>query len=223
MRILLVEDNHDLATWLCKALRRNNFAIDWVGDGEDADHALSVSDYALVILDLGLPKRGGLDVLRRLRRRGNSCPVIILTANDSLDGRVAGLDEGADDYLAKPFELAELEARIRVQLRRASNRAAPVAVCGDLLLDPRKREFRSAGQALVLTPREYAVLEYLILKTGEAVGKMQIFDAVFGMEEDAQPSAIEIYIHRLRRKLEGGRARIHTLRGLGYVLRADDA
>lgn len=223
MRILIVEDNRELADWLCRILRKDHFSVDWVADGEDADHALAVTDYALVILDLSLPKLGGMEVLRRLRRRGGTCPVIVLTANDSLDGRVAGLDEGADDYLAKPFEMAELEARIRVQMRRAANRAAPVLACGDLVLDPRTREFRLAGQPMALTPREYAVLEFLIVKAGETVGKTQIFDAVFGLEEDAQPSAIEIYVHRLRRKLEGGRVQIRTIRGLGYLLTADDA
>lgn len=222
MRILLVEDNRELADWLGKLLRRDHFAVDWVADGEDADHALAVNDYALVILDLSLPKLNGIEVLRRLRRRGGTCPVIILTANDSLDGRVAGLDEGADDYLAKPFEVAELEARIRVQLRRANNRAAPEVTCGGLTLDTRSRAFRLNGEAMALTPREYAVLEFLTLKAGETVGKAQIFDAVFGFDEDAQPSAIEIYVHRLRKKLEGGGVQIRTQRGQGYALLPSD-
>jgi two-component system response regulator TctD len=222
MRILLVEDNRDLANWLARLLRAGNFAVDCVHDGADADHVLSVNDYALVILDLSLPKLGGLELLRRMRRRGSAVPVIILTANDSLDGRVIGLDAGADDYLAKPFEFAELEARIRVQLRRSNNRAVALIRCGDLEFDSKTRLFRLAGSDLALPPREHAVLEHLLLKAGETVSKTQIRESVFDFEADADPSAIEIYVHRLRRKLEGSRVTIRTLRGLGYVLESHE-
>ncbi|MDR3437785.1 response regulator [Telmatospirillum sp.] len=222
MRILLVEDNVELANWIAKLLRSDNFAVDCVYDGEDADHALRVNEFSLVILDLSLPKMDGLEVLRRLRQRNNSVPVIILTANSSLRGRVSGLDEGADDYLAKPFEIAELEARIRVQLRRSANRAAPVIEYGDVALDTRTREFSLAGKPLVLTPREHAVLEYLIHKAGRTVSKAQISESVFDFDDDADQSAIEVYVHRLRKKLEGSRVQIRTLRGLGYALQYNE-
>lgn len=222
MRILLVEDNVELANWIAKLLRSDNFAVDCVFDGEDADHALRVNEFSLVILDLSLPKMDGLEVLRRLRQRNNAVPVIILTANSSLRGRVSGLDEGADDYLAKPFEIAELEARIRVQLRRSSNRAAPIVRYGDLQFDSRTREFSISGNTLLLTPREHAVLEYLMHKAGKTVSKTQISESVFDFDNDADQSAIEVYVHRLRKKIEGSRVQIKTLRGLGYVLQANE-
>jgi two-component system response regulator TctD len=222
MRILLVEDNKDLASWLGKALRQAQYAVDIVHDGEDADHALRLAEYALVILDLALPKVDGMTVLRRLRQRANKVPVIILTANASLGGRVAGLDEGADDYLAKPFEIAELEARIRAQLRRGNDRASPEITVGELLFNGRTRQFSLSGEPLSLTPREHAVLEYLVLKAGTTVSKSALSESVFGFDDLADPSAIEIYVHRVRKKLEGRSVKIATLRGLGYLLRHDE-
>ena len=221
MRLLLVEDNRDLADWLARTLRQANYVVDVVHDGEDAEHALAVGEHALVILDLALPKLGGLDVLKRLRARGNSVPVIVLTANASLDNRVRGLNEGADDYLAKPFEIEELEARIRAQIRRASNRTEPVASCGDLSFDSNTRLFKLGEDVLALTPREHAVLEQLFIKAGHTVSKGALSSAVYDFETDADPSAIEIYVHRVRKKLEGARVRIVTLRGLGYLLKAE--
>ena len=222
MRLLLVEDNLELADWLARTLRQAQYAVDVVHDGEDAEHALAFGEHALVILDLSLPRRGGLDVLKSLRARGNTVPVIVLTANASLDGRVRGLDAGADDYLAKPFQIEELEARIRAQLRRASNRAEPVVACGDLVFDTNTRLFGLAGETLALTPREHAVLEQLVLKAGQTVSKAMLSAAIYDFEADADPSAIEIYVHRLRKKLEGGSVRIVTLRGLGYLLKAEE-
>lgn len=222
MRLLLVEDNRELADWLARTLRQAQYTIDVVHDGEDAEHALAFGEHALVILDLSLPKLGGLEVLKGLRARGDRVPVIVLTANASLEGRVRGLDAGADDYLAKPFEIEELEARIRAQLRRANNRAEPVVACGDLVLDTNTRLFRLAGEPLVLTPREHAVLEQIILKAGHTVSKAMLSAAIYDFETDADPSAIEIYVHRVRKKLEGGNVRIVTLRGLGYLLKAEE-
>jgi two-component system response regulator TctD len=222
MRLLLVEDNRELADWLARTLRQAQYTIDVVHDGEDAEHALAFGEHALVILDLSLPRLGGLEVLKGLRARGDRVPVIVLTANASLEGRVRGLDAGADDYLAKPFEIEELEARIRAQLRRANNRAEPVVACGDLVLDTNTRLFRLAGEPLVLTPREHAVLEQIILKAGHTVSKAMLSAAIYDFETDADPSAIEIYVHRLRKKLEGGNVRIVTLRGLGYLLKAEE-
>jgi two-component system response regulator TctD len=222
MRILLVEDNRELASWLGKALRQAQYAVDIVHDGDDADHALRLAEYALVILDLALPKVDGMTVLRRLRQRANKVPVIILTANASLGGRVAGLDEGADDYLAKPFEIAELEARIRAQLRRGNDRASPEIVVGELLFNGRTRQFFLSGEPLSFTPREHAVLEHLVLKAGTTVSKSALSESVFGFDDFADPSAIEVYVHRVRKKLEGSSVKIATLRGLGYLLRHDE-
>src|SRR5450631_1699461 len=166
MRILLAEDNRELSDWLARLLRRDRYVIDCVHDGEQADEALATQDYALAILDLGLPRLNGLEVLKRLRKRGAATPVIILTAQDSLASRVAGLDGGADDYLAKPFELSELEARIRAQLRRGSGAKTQWQEFGPLAFDSTVRSFTLAGAPLTLTPREHAVLERLIRDVG---------------------------------------------------------
>ncbi|MBB6485408.1 response regulator [Rhizobium lusitanum] len=219
MRLLIVEDNRELASWLSKALRQAQYVVDIAYDGEDAEHMLKVAAYAVVILDLSLPKMDGLTLLKRLRQSGNKVPVIILTANASLDGRVAGLDSGADDYLAKPFEIAELEARIRAAVRRGHDRAAPEIAVGDLLFDGGTRQFYLAGEALSLTPREHAVLEHLVMKAGTTVTKATLSESVFGFDDLADTSAIEIYVHRVRKKLEGSTVQIATLRGLGYLLR----
>lgn len=221
MRLLLVEDNLELAGWLAKILRQDNYVVDVFHDGEEADHALAVAVYDLVILDLTLPKINGMQLLRRIRSRKDAVPVIILTANASLDGRVAGLDEGADDYLAKPFDIAELEARVRVQLRRSARRPDPVISCGALAFDTNTRLFALSGAALALTPREHAVLEMLLMKSGQTVSKAQLSQSIFGLDDLADPSAIEIYVHRVRKKLEGSDVRIVTLRGLGYLLQHD--
>lgn len=219
MRLLIVEDNRELASWLGKALRQAQYAVDIAYDGEDAEHMLKVAGYAVVILDLSLPKIDGLTLLKRLRQSGNKVPVIILTANASLDGRVAGLDSGADDYLAKPFEIAELEARVRAAVRRGHDHAAPEIAVGDLLFDGGTRQFYLAGEALPLTPREHAVLEHLVMKAGTTVTKTTLSESVFGFDDLADTSAIEIYVHRVRKKLEGSTVQIATLRGLGYLLR----
>jgi two-component system response regulator TctD len=219
MRILLVEDNRELASWLGKALRQSHYAVDIVHDGEDAEHSLKVAPYAAVVLDLSLPKLDGLTLLKRLRQGGNKVPVIILTANASLDGRVAGLDSGADDYLAKPFEMPELEARIRALVRRGHDRAAPEIAIGDLTFDGGTRQFRLGDDTLALTPREHSVLEHLVMRAGTTVSKDRLSESVFGFDDSADPSAIEIYVHRVRKKLEGSSVQIATLRGLGYMLR----
>jgi two-component system response regulator TctD len=220
MRLLIVEDNHELANWLAKALRQAGYNVDTAHDGEEAEHLIMLADFAAVILDLSIPKIDGMTLLRRLRLRGSKAPVIILTANASLDGRVAGLDSGADDYLAKPFELAELEARLRAVIRRGHDLATPMIAVGDLVLNSATRQFFLNGDLLQLTPREYSVLEYLLLKAGTTVAKATLSDSVFGFDAEIDPSAIEIYVHRVRKKLEGTSVQIATLRGLGYMLRA---
>jgi len=219
MRILLVEDNKPLADWLCRALHKDQYSVDWLDDGVAADHVLRDEHYDLVILDLALPRMGGTEVLRRLRARGDGTPVLVLTANNSMDSRISQLNLGADDYMAKPFDLEELEARIRALLRRASRIADPVVACGRLRYDSNEREFEVDGQALLLTPRERAVLEMLAMKNGATVTKAALSQGLSTIDAAVSADAVEIYVHRLRKKLEGSEATIVTLRGLGYVLR----
>jgi two-component system response regulator TctD len=219
MRILVVEDNAELAQWLVRTLRSEQYTVDCIDNGADADYALQSEQYNLVILDLSLPRMDGKEVLRRLRARSNATPVLVLTANNSMQSRVRELDEGADDYMAKPFEIEELEARIRVLLRRSTGQANPTIGCGDLAFNTNTREFRVADQALELTPRERAVLEVLIRKSGTTVSKQALAQSLFSLNEDVSTDAIEIYVYRVRKKLEPSSAKIMTLRGLGYMLR----
>jgi two-component system response regulator TctD len=219
MRLLLVEDNRQLSDWVAKTLRNEKYTVDCVYSGDDADHVLRTEEYALVILDLSLPKLGGLEILRRLRARKSTVPVVILTANDTIDDRVAGLNAGADDYLAKPFEITELEARIRAHLRRSHAHRQAVVECGTLSFDSNSRQFAIGGEPLALTAREHAVLETLILRAGSTVSKAAMTTTVFGFDDEANPNAIEIYVHRVRKKLGENGPAIVTLRGLGYVLK----
>ncbi|MCC7599527.1 response regulator [Janthinobacterium sp. FW305-129] len=237
MRILLVEDHLELSHWLAKALRDAHLTVETAHNGADADALLHTQEYSLVLLDLSLPKMDGLDVLRRLRARGGTrgkTPVMILTARGGLDDKVQGLNLGADDYMAKPFELAELEARVKALLRRSQGNEALVHSCGALSFDTVTRMFSYGGAALALTPREHAVLEALITRSGRAVSKEKLFDEVFALADDANLDAIELYIHRVRKKLEsnveGGvetgspdGAVITTLRGIGYLLQPRSA
>ena len=219
MRLLLVEDNKVLADWLSRTLRKQLYAVDWVENGADADLVLRTETYDLVLLDLSLPRLGGHEVLRRLRERGNATPVLVLTADNSTRSRVTELDHGADDYVAKPFEVEELEARIRVLLRRSAHVANPQIACGELVYLHGSREFTLAGKPLTLTPRERTVLEALIMKAGATVSKSALGQSLPSDDEGVSSDAIEIYVHRLRKKLEGSDATIVTLRGMGYVLR----
>lgn len=225
MRVLLVEDHDELATWVTQALRALHFTVERAADARSAESFLfsthaggGGSDYALVLLDLTLPDRDGLELLATIRRRGCRVPVMILTARGEVRDRVRGLDLGADDYLAKPFDLSEFEARVKALLRRAQQTEVPLVVCGGLQFDTVSRQFHVHGQALTLTPREHAVLEILMSPPGKTVSKDKIFAGIFTLAEDTQPDVIEVYIHRLRRKLEGSGAAIVTMRGLGYVL-----
>jgi len=228
MRILLVEDHVELSHWIAKALRDAHLSVECAMNGADADALLHTQDYALVILDLTLPKMDGLEVLKRLRARGGArgkTPVLVLTARGGLNDRVQGLNLGADDYLPKPFELAELEARVKALLRRTQGNEAVTITCGGLSFDTVSRMFTYGDAMLTLTPREHAVLEALITRAGRAVSKEKLFDEVFSLDDDANQDAIEIYIHRLRKKLEradAGRVAITTLRGLGYLLEAQE-
>jgi len=221
VRILLAEDNKTLAEWLDKALRHSGFAVDCMADGVDADHVLVTESYDLVILDLGLPRMDGMEVLRRLRRRGSAVPVIVLTARGALESRVEGLNLGADDYLTKPFSLAELEARINAVVRRWQGMASPVHVLGDLEYDSVARTFRVRGELLALRPKEHAVLEVLMSRAGKAVSKSALHESIFNLGDSAGAEAVEVYVHRLRKRLNGSGLGIVTLRGLGYVLERD--
>jgi len=223
MRILLIEDHVELSRWLAKALQDAHWTVECALNGADADTLLHTQQYALAILDLTLPKMDGLEVLKRLRARGSKMPVLILTARGGLQDRVQGLNLGADDYLAKPFELVELEARVKALLRRTQGNEELIYSCGALRFDTVSRMFTCGETAFALTPREHAVLEVLITRAGRVVSKEKLFDEVFSLADDANPDAIEIYIHRLRKKLasaQSGPVAITTLRGLGYLLEA---
>ena len=215
MRILLAEDDRIIADGLGRSLRQTGYAVDWVANGADADHALSSGSYDLLILDLGLPRLSGLDVLRRLRARKSKLPVLILTALDGTSDRVKGLDLGADDYMAKPFELAELEARVRALTRRSTG-TAPVIECGSLVFDQNDRCALVDGVMLDLSARELGLLEILMLRAGRLVSKDQLVEHLCGWGEEVSHNAIEVYMHRLRKKLEASGATIATVRGLGY-------
>jgi two-component system, OmpR family, response regulator TctD len=220
MRLLLIEDSEKLAEWLAKALRGSGYAVDMAHDGQDADHLLFTQSYDAVILDLELPTMDGLTVLRRLRARGSNVPVMVLTARGELNDRVAGLNLGADDYLAKPFELAELEARLQALIRRVHGVSAPVITLGPLHYDSISRVFTLGGTTLVLRPKEHAVLEALLLRDGKAISKEKLFDKVFSVDATTGQDVVEIYIHRLRKQLADSGVAIVTLRGLGYLLEA---
>jgi two-component system OmpR family response regulator len=217
MRILLAEDDAMIADGLARSLRQNGYAVDCAATGIDADTALMTNTYDLVILDLGLPKMSGYDVLKRLRTRSSNLPVLILTALDALSDRVKGLDLGADDYMAKPFELAELEARVRALTRRSSG-TAPVMQCGALTYDQAGRTAHLNGDPIDLSAREVGLLEILLARVGRLVSKDQLVDHLCGWGEEVSYNAIEVYVHRLRKKLEPGGVRIATVRGLGYCL-----
>jgi two-component system OmpR family response regulator len=221
MRVLIVEDDPLLADGLTRSLRQSDFAVDCVSDGEKADHVLAAQHYDLVILDLGLPKIDGLEVLKRLRRRGATVPVLVLTARDALAARVKGLDLGADDYLTKPFDLPELEARARALIRRGQSGGSSLLTHGPLTLDTSGRRATLAGVALELSARELGVLEVLMLRSGRVVNKDQLAEQLYSWDDEVGSNAIEVYVHRLRKKLEPAGVAIRTIRGLGYLLEKD--
>jgi two-component system response regulator TctD len=218
MRILLAEDETDLATWLVKALGQNDFQVDWVNDGRMVRRSLKATRYDALILDLGLPHRDGHDVLSELREADQRLPVLILTARDSLRERVDCLHAGADDFLAKPFDVAELEARLTELIRRSRGQDHPRFACGPLSYDAAAKQFRLQHEVLSLTPREHAVLRALIQHPGEPLSKRELLERVFSDEQDVHPEAIEVLIHRIRKRLESTAVRVTTLRGLGYLL-----
>jgi DNA-binding response OmpR family regulator len=216
MKILLVEDDRLLGDGISAGLTQTGFAVDWVSDGREAELALATAAYDAVVLDLGLPRLSGMDVLKRARSSGKTLPILILTARDAVADRVAGLDAGADDYLVKPFDLAELQARLRALLRRAKGHAEPVIVHGELQLDPAGHAVRFAGRPVELTAREFAILHALLLNAGRVLSKAQIEEQLYGWGEEIESNAIEVFVHHLRRKLDPGL--IRTVRGVGYMI-----
>jgi two-component system, OmpR family, response regulator TctD len=218
MRILLAEDESELANWLVRALEQSGFQVDWVNDGRMVRLSLKTTRYDALILDLGLPGLDGHEVLANLREADHRLPVLILTARGSLMERVSTLREGADDFLAKPFELAELEARLIALIRRSRGSEHPRFACGPLSYDTGTKQFTLSHEALTLTPREHAALLTLIQHSGEPLSKQEILDRVFSDEQEVHPEAIEVLVHRLRKRLANSPVRITTLRGLGYVL-----
>jgi two-component system response regulator TctD len=219
MRILLVEDNRTLSQWLGRTLEAERYSMDYAYDGDEANHLLRGEHFDLVILDLALPGMDGREVLKWLRARDNPVPVLILTAFDAMQDRLQGLDFGADDYMVKPFDVPELEARIRALLRRGNQQKNPLLACGSLQFDSNARTFTLGGESLALTPREHTVLETLLVRRGRTVSKKALAETMFTLQEEVNPEAVEIYVHRIRKKLEGSDVIIATLRGLGYLLK----
>ena len=217
MRLLLAEDDRVIAQGLIAALRKSGYAVDHVNNGADADTAVLAQPYDLLILDLGLPRLSGIEVLQRLRARKVATPVLVLTALDGVEDRVRGLDAGADDYLTKPFALPELFARVRALTRRGTGNPTRIEV-GAVSYDQSERLARLDGEVIELSARELALLEILLLRAGRLVAKEQLIDQLCSWGEEVSSNAIEVYIHRLRKKLEPGGARITTVRGLGYCL-----
>lgn len=218
MRILVVEDDLILADGLAHTLRGLGYAVDCVANGADADRALTAEDFELVILDIELPTFDGFEVLRRLRRRKSTVPVLVLTARDAVHDRIEGLDLGADDYLTKPFEMGELEARIRALGRRARGMAENRIELGRLAVDLKGQRAFLDGAPVNLSAREFAVLELLVARAGRVVSKDALMKSLYEWDEEVGPNAIEIYVHRVRKKLQDGGVTIKTIRGLGYLL-----
>lgn len=222
MRILLVEDDVELADGLQHALQLSGYVVDVTHRGNDALAAASQSPYDVCILDLGLPDIDGLAVLARLRKRGLTWPVVILTARNELSDRIRGLDAGGDDYIVKPFAVEELDARLRAILRRPRSTVGPLIRCGPLTFDTSSREASIDGQRLDLPARELVVLRKLLERAGRVVSKETLFEATYGWEDEVRPQAIEVYVSRLRKRLEPAGICIRSLRGLGYRLEHTD-
>ena len=216
MRLLLVEDDPMIGESVRTGLQQDGFAVDWVQDGRAAELALDTNAYDTLLLDLGLPRKAGLDVLAALRRRGESIPVLILTARDAVADRVKGLDAGADDYLVKPFDLEELAARVRALLRRKSGRADPVVQAGALILNPATHEVSLDGKPVSLSAREFALIHALAARPGVVYSRAQLEEKLYGWQEEVESNAVEVHLHGLRRKL--GPEVIRNVRGVGWMI-----
>lgn len=216
MRILLVEDDPELGDGLTVGLRQAGFAVDWLRDGHSADQALQSESFDLIVLDLGLPRLSGMEVLNRARSRGQTMPILILTARDATGDKVSGLDAGADDYLVKPIDLDELSARIRALTRRSAGRAAPLLTHGELSIDLAAHCVTFAGQEVELSSREFSLLQILIENAGRVLTRTQLEQSIYGWRDEPDSNALEVHIHHLRKKL--GSDLIRTLRGVGYTI-----
>lgn len=216
MRILLVEDDGMIGEAVSVALRDAAYAVDWVTDGSAASRALEHGEHQAVLLDLGLPGRDGLQVLRRLRQTGNTIPVIVITARDGVDERIKGLDFGADDYLVKPFDIDELLARLRAVVRRQGGQAAPLLSNGRVSLDPGTREARCGDVVALLSAREFALLHALLLRPGAILGRAELEERIYGWNEEVESNAVDFLIHGVRRKL--GADVIRNVRGAGWMV-----
>ena len=216
MRLLLVEDDALLGDGIRNGLKQQDFAVEWLRDGESAVHSLLHEQYDVVVLDLGLPKKHGLDVLREIRVKGVKLPVLILTAQDAVEDRITGLDAGADDYLVKPFDLDELYARIRALLRRSSGRAEPKIIHGEIEIDPAAHQVMRAGSIVELSRREYAVLLELLQNRGRVLSRTRLEEGLYEWSEQIESNTVEVHVHHLRKKL--GVELIRTIRGVGYMI-----
>lgn len=216
MRVLLVEDDRLLGDGIRAGLMQAGFAVDWAKDGREAEIAVSGEPYDAVVLDLGLPRVPGMDVLRRARTAKNPVPILILTARDTVDDRIAGLDAGADDYLVKPFDLGELQARLRALIRRARSQVEPVLTHGALRLDPAGRSATWEARPVDLSAREFAILQELLLNAGRVLSKSQLEEKLYGWGEEIESNTVEVFVHHLRRKLSP--ELIRTVRGVGYMI-----
>ena len=223
MRVLLVEDDADVARFIRKGLTEETYAVDVAESGEQAMYLASLNAYDAAILDVMIPAPDGMEVCRRLRKSGSTLPILMLTALDTVDQKIAGLDAGADDYLAKPFEFRELLARMRALMRRGGATISAVLDAGDLQIDTRSHRVTMNGQSLTLTTKEYSVLEYLARNAGRIVTREEIAEHVWNEDYDPFTNLIEVYINRLRRHIEtvSERKLIHTVRGAGYMLQQD--
>src|ERR1700686_2116627 len=224
MRLLLVEDDARIARFVAKGLREQAYAVDVTANGDDALYEAAINTYDLVILDVMIPGRNGFEVCRELRKSGQRMPILMLTARDAVEDRIAGLDHGADDYLTKPFDFGELLARLRALLRRSGELRPAKMTIDDLVLDTAGQTASRAGRTIPLTAKEYALLEYLVRNAGKVVGREEISEHVWDESFDPFSNLIEVYVNRLRRKVDNNSAKslIHTRRGAGYVLGPDD-
>ena len=222
MRLLIVEDDRLLGDAIQAGLTQAGFAVDWVCDGMAAENALAgqlASDYAAMVLDLGLPRRDGLSVLKGIRQRGSTLPVLILTARDTIEDRILGLDSGADDYLLKPFDMGELLARLRALIRRAEGKATPRLEVSGIVLDPAAHTVSVDGSPIDLTAKEFALLHTLMLNAGRVLSRQQLEQHLYSWNDETGSNTIEVYVHHLRRKL--GRDLIRNIRGIGYLIEKD--
>jgi two-component system response regulator QseB len=216
VRLLLIEDDVALGEGIHQALVRDGYTVDWLQDGSSALHALLSETFDVVVLDLGLPRMDGLEVLRRLRDSGSNLPVLILTARDATEDRIAGLDAGADDYLVKPFDLAELKARLRALLRRSAGRARVMIEHAGICLDPSTQQVSYHGEPVLLTPKEYQLLHELLSPPGRVMTRDQLMQLLYGWNEEAESNTLEVHIHHLRKKFSS--ELIRTVRGVGYLV-----